>query len=29
MFIYQAADAFKIWHDIQPEINEEVSKLLD
>jgi shikimate dehydrogenase len=29
MFIYQAADAFKIWHDIQPEINEEVNKLLD
>ncbi len=29
MFIYQAAEAFKIWHDIQPEINEEVSKLLD
>ena len=29
MFIYQAAEAFKIWHDIQPEINEEVNKLLD
>ena len=29
MFIYQAAEAFKIWHNIQPEINEEVSKLLD
>ena len=29
MFIFQAAEAFKIWHDIQPEINEEVSKLLD
>tara|TARA_B100000963_G_scaffold173107_1_gene150558 strand:- start:4115 stop:4939 length:825 start_codon:yes stop_codon:yes gene_type:complete len=29
MFIYQAAEAFKIWHDIQPEINEEVSKLLE
>ena len=29
MFISQAAEAFKIWHDIQPEINEEVSKLLD
>ena len=29
MFIFQAAEAFKIWHDIQPEINEEVSTLLD
>ena len=29
MFLYQAAEAFKIWHNIQPEINEEVSKLLD
>ena len=29
MFIFQAAEAFKVWHDIQPEINEEVSKLLD
>ena len=29
MFIFQAAEAFKIWHAIQPEINEEVNKLLD
>ena len=29
MFLHQAAEAFKIWHNIQPEINEEVSKLLD
>ena len=29
MFINQAAEAFKIWHGIQPEINEEVSRLLD
>ena len=29
MFIYQAAQAFKIWHGIQPEINEEVERLLD
>jgi len=29
MFIFQAAEAFKIWHNIQPEINEEVRKLLD
>ena len=29
MFIYQAAESFKIWHDINPEINEQVNKLLD
>ncbi len=29
MFVYQAAEAFKIWHNIQPNINEEVIKLLD
>ncbi len=29
MFIYQAAQAFKIWHNIYPEINDEVNKLLD
>ena len=29
MFIFQAAEAFKIWHDIQPEINDEVNRLLD
>ena len=29
MFIYQAAEAFKIWHDVQPEINEDLNKLLD
>ena len=29
MFIYQAAEAFKIWHKIEPEINEEINKLLD
>ena len=28
MFIHQAAQAFKIWHRIKPEINEEVDKLL-
>ncbi len=28
MFIYQAAEAFKIWHGIQPEINDEVFKIL-
>ena len=29
MFIFQAAEAFKIWHDIQPKIDDEVIKLLD
>ena len=29
MFIYQAAAAFKIWHGIVPNINENVRKLLD
>ncbi len=29
MFIHQAAAAFKIWHGIQPEINDEVLKVLD
>ena len=29
MFIFQASAAFKLWHGVQPEINEEVFKLLD
>ena len=29
MFIYQAAAAFKIWHGIMPEINNEVMDLID
>ena len=29
MFIYQAAEAFKIWHGIDPEINKEIEGLLD
>ena len=29
MFIYQAFTAFKIWHGIEPEISNEVIKLLD
>jgi len=29
MFIYQAAAAFNIWHDINPIINDETVKLLD
>ena len=29
MFVYQAAEAFKIWHDIEPDINEELLKYLE
>jgi len=29
MFIYQALSAFKIWHGIEPDVNNEVIKLLD
>jgi shikimate dehydrogenase len=29
MFIYQAFTAFKVWHGVKPEINNEVIKLLD
>ena len=29
MFIYQAFSAFKVWHEIEPQINPEVFKLLD
>ena len=28
MFIYQAARAFKIWHNIDPEVNSEVEDLI-
>ncbi len=29
MFIYQAHQAFTIWHKVMPEIDEETIKLLD
>ena len=29
MFIYQAFSAFKLWHGIEPSINNETIKLLD
>ncbi len=29
MFIYQAFSAFKIWHNVEPTINNETIKLLD
>ena len=28
MFLYQAFEAFKLWHSIEPEINENILKLL-
>tara|TARA_B100001287_G_C22608408_1_gene493900 strand:- start:178 stop:972 length:795 start_codon:yes stop_codon:yes gene_type:complete len=29
MFIYQAFESFKMWHEIEPEINNEILKLLN
>ncbi len=29
MFIYQAFEAFKLWHKVQPEINEDLINFLD
>ena len=29
MFIYQALEAFKLWHGIEPKINNETFKLLE
>ena len=29
MFIYQALEAFKLWHGIEPDINADILKLLD
>ena len=29
MFIYQAFEAFKLWHQIEPEINKDTIKILD
>ena len=29
MFIYQAFEAFKLWHNVEPKINNETIKLLD
>ena len=29
MFIYQAFFAFKLWHSLEPEINNDILKLLD
>jgi shikimate 5-dehydrogenase len=29
MFIYQALEAFKLWHKIEPVVNSDTFKLLD
>ena len=29
MFVYQALSAFNIWHGFKPDIDENVTKLLD
>jgi Shikimate 5-dehydrogenase len=29
MFVYQASEAFKLWHGIEPEINTDILNLLD
>ena len=29
MFIYQAFEAFRLWHEIAPNVNEEILKILD
>ena len=29
MFIYQAFEAFKLWHKVKPEINEDLKNFLD
>ena len=29
MFIYQAFEAFKLWHEVEPKINDELNKFLD
>jgi len=29
MFIYQASEAFKLWHGIDPKVNDEILKLLE
>ena len=29
MFVYQALEAFKLWHKIEPKVNEETLRILD
>ena len=28
MFIYQAVEAFKLWHEIEPQLNNETFEIL-
>jgi shikimate dehydrogenase len=28
MFVYQALEAFKLWHRIEPKVNQDTFKLL-
>ena len=29
MFIYQASEAFKLWHEVKPKIDDELKNFLD
>ena len=29
MFVYQASESFKLWHGVEPRINNETLKLLE
>ena len=29
MFIYQAFEAFKLWHEIEPQINRDTLEILN
>jgi shikimate dehydrogenase len=29
MFVYQAIEAFRLWHGVEPNVNEAILKLLD
>ena len=29
MFVYQALEAFRIWHDVEPNVNDETLKFLN
>ena len=29
MFIYQAVEAFKLWHDLEPTVNNQILNLLN
>ena len=29
MFVYQALEAFKLWHNVEPKVNTDTFKLLE